>query len=409
MEFFNCTALIGFEGNRMNRRLTLSIRSAAVAMALAFCGSAVAQTNGPLVQQSNLAYLGSFKLPTVSGDGFSYGGTALAYNPANDSLYVVGHVYNQETAEVKIPALGGTGTLLQPLTDSLAGRLGVIGGDQKRIGGNLVYNNRLYVSAFIYYDANNSQSLSHYSRPLTLSGGTVTGPLRVGSLGAGFYSGYMGLIPSEWQSQLGGSALTGNCCLSIISRTSYGPAVSAFNPESILGTAQPLVYYTQNNQTLGTYGASGSHPVFNGTTRVTGVVFPQGTSSVLFFGMTGIGNYCYGEAAECNDPSNSYKGEHAYPYRGYVWAYNANDLAAVKSGSRQPWSVTPYATWELPQLGNVPVDFGVGGAAYDPATGRVFVSKKNADGDRPVIYVYQVDNSTAEKVPEPPSDVSVGP
>jgi hypothetical protein len=365
-----------------------------------------------LVQKSNLSHQGSFKLPNVSGNGFAYGGTAIAYNPANDSLFVVGHTYDQHTAEVKIPSMGGTATILQPLTDSLAGRRGSIGSGTQVIGGNLVYKNRLYTTAFLFYDGSGSQSVSHFSRPLTLSSGSVTGPVRVGSMNAGFYSGYMGLIPQEWQARLGGPALTGNCCLSIISRTSYGPAAFSFDPENMSGSAKPLVYYTQDHQTLGTYGASGSNPIFNGTTRITGIVFPQGTASVLFFGMTGTGNYCYGEASACRDPSNSSKGEHAYPYKAYVWAYNANDLADVRSGSKQPWSVRPYATWELSELGQVSSDFGVGGATYDPATGRIFVSKKFGDGEKPTIHVYKVTNatstpstSTPEAKPMPPSDV----
>ncbi len=382
---------------------------------LAFLGSVAllttslavqAQTNQPLVRSENLSYKGSFKLPTMSGNGFTYGGTAISYNPANDSLFVVGHVYDQEMAEVKIPALGGTATVLQSLRDPVGGKLGSIGGSgSRRLGGSLVYKNNLYVTGFVFYDADNAQSTSHFSRSLNLGDSGVTGPYRVGSQGAGFYSGYMGTIPAEWQGQFGGPALTGNCCLSIISRTSYGPAVSVFNPESTAQTAQALVYYTQANQTLGTYGASGVHPVFNGTTRVTGVVFPSGTSSVLFFGMTGVGNYCYGEAAACNDPSNNSKGEHAYPYRAYVWAYNANDLLAVKNGSKQAWSVTPYQTWELSEPNNVVVDFGIGGAAYDPVTNRVFVIRKGTDTP-PTVYVYEITNSTAVVRPNSPTAVS---
>ncbi len=360
-----------------------------------------------LVQPANLEYQGTFKLPVASGNGFSYGGTALAYNPANDSLFIVGHVYDQDTAEVKIPSIGGTATVLQSLSDSLGGKLGSIGGAEQRIGGNLVYKNQLYTTAFIYYDATNSQTASHFSRPLTLKSGTVTGPVKIGSQGAGFYSGYMGLIPSEWQEKLGGPALTGNCCLSIISRTSHGPAAFAFDPEKLSAGAKPLVYYTSGNQTLGSYGASGAHPAFNGSTRITGIVFPSGTSSVLFFGETGVGNYCYGESAACGDRATDYKGEHAYPYRSYVWAYDANDLAAVKAGSKAPYSVVPYKTWELSQMGDVSPDFGVGGAAYDPATQRLFLSKKEADGDRPLIYVYKINNSSVEKVPQPPTGVTV--
>lgn len=381
-----------------------ALLAGAIAM-MATSWNAYAQT-GPLVRAANITYVGSFKLPAQSGNGFTYGGTAIAYNPANDSLYVVGHQYDQETAEVKIPAMNGTATLLQPLTDSLGGRLNSVGSSTVRIGGNMVYNGKLYVTAFVYYDANGAQNASHFSRSTNLSSGGATGPLRVGSLGAGFYSGYMGAIPAEWQSRLGGKAITGNCCLSIISRTSYGPAAFAFDPEATGQSAQPLVYYDTNHQTLGQYGASGQHPVFNGTTRVTGVVFPQGTSSVLFIGMTGTGNYCYGDGSPCGDPANASKGDHAYPYTTYIWAYDANDLAAVHAGTKQPYSVTPYATWALSEPGNVIMDFGVGGATYDPASGRIYISKRHGDGEQPRIYVYEVNNSIVAKTPNAPTGVS---
>ena len=366
-----------------------------------------------LVTAKDLSYLGSFKVPVLPGDGLSYGGSALAFNSVNNSLYVVGHVYDQLTAELAIPQLGATATVIQPLTDSVGGKLSSVApGDQVRIGGNLVYKNRLYVSAFDYYDGNGTQTLSHFSRPLTLSTNTVTGPYRVGPMGAGFYDGYMSSIPSDWQARLGGPALTGNCCISVISRTSYGPAAFSFDPEKPSANAQALVYYDSNHTTLGAYGASGSHPLFNGTTSITGVFFPPGTASVLFFGSTGIGNYCYGESAACGDPlgGSADKGDHAYPYKAYIWAYNASDLAAVRSGSRQPWEVTPYATWELNQFVNVSPSDATGGAAYDPATGRLYLSQRSGDGDLPLIHVYKV-NVGAVNVglvqPMPPTNVQV--
>jgi hypothetical protein len=381
-------------------------------LALAVTLVTVQAQNYPRLTSANLTALGSFNVPGnirvgSANSGFEYGGAAIAFNPANSSLYMVGHDWDQFIGEIKIPALGGTATLLQGPTESLAGKGDSVGPGTWKIGGNLIYNNKLYVTSFLFYDASNVQTLSHFSRPLTLSSGTVTGPSRVGSMSGGFYSGYMGLIPTEWQAALGGPALTGNCCLSIISRTSYGPAAFAFNPES-LGTSYPLVYYDQQHQTLGAYGASGSHPVFNGTTRVRGVVFPRGTATVLFIGSTGIGNYCYGEAAACGgDPDNPYKGDHAYPYRAYVWAYDANDFAAVKAGTKQPWQVTPYSTWELP-LGNVSSD-AIIGAAYDPATARLYISEKFGDGEKPKIHVFSISNSTTggTSPPQAPSNLRV--
>ena len=98
--------------------------------------------------------------------------------------------------------------------------------------------------------------------------GEVGGPYKVGTVPAGFVSGYFGLIPAEWQGALGGPVLNGHCCLSIISRTSYGPAAFAIDPTQ-LGTIDPvpispLVYYPNEHQTLGEWGADST--VFNGTT-----------------------------------------------------------------------------------------------------------------------------------------------
>lgn len=398
-----------------NPMLSRNLISFVLSTAVVLGGAATAAygQSASLVSQNDMTYLGSFHVPVVGGNGFSYGGHGLAFNPTKNSLYIVGHVYDLFTAEISIPPLDGTATVLQPLQDSTAGKLGAIGSGQLRIGGNLVYKNKLYTTGFVYYDASGSQTLSHFNRPLNLSTSGVTGPYRVGSDGAGLYSGYMTTIPSDWQAKLGAPAMTGNCCLSIISRTSYGPSVSAWDPENTGSNAQILVAYDQSHQTLGTYGASGSHPVFNGTTRITGIFFPPGTASVLFFGSTGVGNYCYGEAAVCNDPTNNAKGEHAYPYQAYIWAYNANDLAAVRAGTKQPYEVTPYATWKLNDFGTVGVDFATGGAAYDPATGRVYLSQIGGNGDLPLIRVYKIAGSTAVPTPgapvtpQPPSNVQV--
>ena len=148
--------------------------------------------------------------------------------------------------------------------------------------------------------------------------------------------------------------------------------------------------------------------MFNGTTRITGLVFPPGTSTVLFLGSTGIGNYCYGEAAACGDPTNSSKGEHAYPYRAYAWAYSANDLAAVKAGTMQPWQVVPYATWELPGIGDVGQDFATGGAGYDPSTRQLYVSVKLGDSTRPLIHVYSLNIGAATTTaPRAPANVRI--
>jgi len=197
------------------------------------------------------------------------------------------------------------------------------------------------------------------------------------------------VIPKAWQVALGGPVLNGQCCLPVISRTSWGPAAFAIDPEKIgpgVVPAVPLVYYPQAHP-LGAYDAQGA--LFNAATQVNGVVFPEGTRSVLFFGRQGLGPYCYGEARDCGDQGETSKGPHLFPYTSYVWAYDANDLAAVKRGERQPWEVKPYATWPL-AFQSQRYNARIGGATYDPSTGRIFVSGYQGDGDGPLIHVYTV-------------------
>jgi hypothetical protein len=135
-------------------------------------------------------------------------------------------------------------SLLQPFTDVTDHRLPLVNNDPlnpedvtTKIGGLLPYENQLFASAYIYYDGRSSQSLSHYVSPLDLSNpGDATGPFTVNRadcdpasgqncLGAGFFDGYFGRVPSAWQPAFGGPVINGNYRLGVIGRTSCGPAL----------------------------------------------------------------------------------------------------------------------------------------------------------------------------------------
>ncbi len=373
-----------------------------------------------LVQPASLVYQGAFRLPAGDTDAtsFAYGGTALAFNPASNSLFVVGHDWYQLTAEVSVPqpvvssklAKLNRATFLQPLTDATDGLIDETGGTNNKIGGQLVWQGRLYGTAYVYYDAAGEQVVSHWARPSTsLATGSATGLYRLGRLGAGMVSGYLAEIPREWRDRLGGPALTGQCCIPIVSRTSFCPSAFAFKPaelgKSSPVAARPLVYYTQDHHTIGDWDQTWNPSkgiLYNGTTAIRGAVFPAGTDTVLFFGTQGVGKFCYGEGTDdpdlagqptgdgsiwCYDPDDSSKGTHGYPYQARVWAFDANDLYRVRTGQAEPWSVRPYATWRL-ALGFR--SQSIGGAAYDPATGRIFVSQQFADGTSPLVHVFTV-------------------
>jgi hypothetical protein len=386
-----------------------------------------------IVNQDYLTYVGAFRLPGGSGPGgsddetFNGGGEALAYNPASLTLLLTGSRCCQpsKVAEITIPEIRSasninalaTASYRQTFVDVLRGKQDDVGCNGP-LGGLLPWNSDLIASVYCYYDAAYIQVRSHFRTGLNFSAlPAVQGPVEVATgldVGgrAGFVSGYMTTIPPEWQAEFGGPALTGNCCVPIITRTSWGPGLSVFNPADI-GLKNPvpattLIRYTAETPTLGRCDADGNAPgvLFNCTTSMGGVVFPRGSSSVLFFGSHGTGRHCYGNTTPdparhltpdptapgdslCYDPARGGKGPHGYPYVHMIWAYNARDLVAVKNGQREPWQVVPYATWSFETPFSIPAHV-VTGVAYDPAQQRIFLSMGEQDAPRPLIHVFDI-------------------
>jgi fibronectin type 3 domain-containing protein len=395
----------------------------------AVCVTVQGQSSGdpstlPLVQASQLTYVGGFRLPEGtfgSQYGYSYGQGPIAYDPATNALFLSGHPYEPTlVSQVSIPTpvntssvnQMATATVLQDFVDVTEGNFDELSGGQTAyLGGLLVANGTLYGTGYIFYDANLSQVVSHFSHSTTLSTPSFQGfASLVGIPQAGYVSGWMTSLPAAWQTVFNAEALTGNCCLSIIGRTSLGPDAFAFDLSKIAtGAAIPataLTYYTLTNPTLGPW--SGSNSVYGGTTKVGGMVAVAGTRSVLYFGRNGTGPFCYGEGTSdqslagqatsdgsvyCYDPTDSSKGQHAYPYNSQVWAYDMNDFAAVAAGSKQPWQVVPYATWTI----SLPIaddDGQLSSVAYDSAHQLIYLVQPGTDPDgynyRPLIQVMQI-------------------
>jgi hypothetical protein len=343
----------------------------------------------------------------------------LAYDPARTGLFAVGHAQFQLTAEVSIPRPRRARRVdrlpraryLQGFSDATGGLIdqppSCCGTD---VGGQLVIDGRLYGSVYVYYDAAGRQVRSEWARRSTsLRAGKVRGLFQVGAQGAGFVSGWMAAVPRPWQPLLGARALVGNCCIPIISRTSFGPAAFSFDPAKLRGARanpdHPLVYYPQDHPTLGPWDGNWNPRrgrLFNGGTTIGGMVLPEGSRSLLFFGTQGVGRFCYGDptsnrslagqtapdgATWCYDPDGGGKGPHTYPYQPEVWAYDAAQLAAVRAGRRKPWQVRPYAVWRLSLPFSSPT---VGGVAYDPRRGLIYLAQQYAGQAAPVIDVFRV-------------------
>jgi hypothetical protein len=374
---------------------------------------AQAQTpSAPLIQSNNLSLAGTFKLPSGklgSTYGFESAGTngigpyAVTYNPTNNSLFIGGHPYEQRVAEIAIPqSFSGTptATALQNLIEPLEGKIDSINpsdSSAKILGAAFVYNSQLYLAAFSSYDANNTQTKSQFVRPTNLyTKGQVQGPFAVGNLNQSWFDKYAAIIPPEWEAAFGGPVLVGGSVGNINALQSWGPSASVIAPSDI-GSKNPIpativLGYPMAHPLSDGFLAS---PLFSQADKIFGLAFPQGTRSVLFFGKHGMGAYCYGEGSACNDPADGAKGVHAYPYRSQVWAYDANDLVAVRNGQKQSWEVQPYAVWQLDSSFT-----DIQGVGYDPSTQRIFVSAVCEDSNcTPLIKVYQINGVTGATPP----------
>jgi hypothetical protein len=342
----------------------------------------------PRVAVADVRYLGSFEVPPIDGttwdsqQSLTFGGWGLGLGKDGKSLYYGCHDWHEKLAEISIPAIGGTASIVQRCTPVPG--LSDIDENQINLGGTLLWNGRLIVSAYAFYDGDGNAKKSHAGGTPQLSGFSKFQVMSGGA--AGRVGGYMGVIPAEWRELLGGPAFTGQCCLSVISRSSFGPALSVFNPDDIgrvdSAPATEVLGYTAANP-LARHDSTGEH--FNGTTRIGGAAFVPGSRSVVFFGFQGMGKYCYGTGEECADPDDPAKGTHAHPYRRQAWFYDAADLAKVRAGELKPYEVKPYAIAPLPGDGGR----GAPGAftTFDPATRRVYM----ADGlhEKPRVHVYE--------------------
>ncbi len=411
------------------------------ALACLGCASPLAGASSePLLQISDLIYLGSFRVPNGQlgpqpYSEFSFDDDGLAYDASANGLYIKGHTYGQLVAEISIPtplpvtdpSLANLNicALLQPFADPTYGHL-----DEQNIangvimGGILPYHGTLLGSLYGYYDSAGQQTLSHFIASPTLSDDAFQGLYAVGPMPVRRLGGYMTTVPSEWQAALGGPVITGHGGGTIITQSSAGPSLWTFDPAN-LGVvapvpATPLAYYdANNNPTLGTWDSTGtSNPQFNACSGFTGVVFVPGTRTILVFGNTGLGVMGYGDptddpalngtpagdgATQYYDPTGGGKGQHCYPYSAYVWAYDANDLALAAAGAIPPWQVLPYASGPLA----LPINSGtnaLNGAAYDPGTGRIYLSQQGGDtvaaySDNPLIHVFTIAAGTPSPIP----------
>jgi hypothetical protein len=370
----------------------------------------------PLVQAADLTFERSFPVNSIGWNNeptdLTYGGQPLAVGVDGESLYFGCHKPNW-FARVSIPPEGGKADFIEegreiPYTVSNV--------DSCVVGGMMHHEGRLLSTKFIFYDAAYGAYCSHQASDD--AGASWTTPARLGDKNPGYYAGYMCNVPEEWRELLGGPALTGQGILSIIGRTSFGPAAFAFDPKQVKDTDTlvptiDLLYYTMDNPL---HNPDVQNELFTRTDQLGGCFIVPGTRSLLFVGYHGMGPICYGGGVsdpdkhgtlddtgmmQCYDPTTGAQGEHTYPYRGQVWAYDLNDLVRVKAGEIAPWDVAPYDVWALPGVSQEQYRVVRGGVGFNAADGRIYVAE--IFWDSPRVDVFKVALTNTPPIDPPPT------
>jgi hypothetical protein len=384
-------------------------------------------TGLPLLYEANVTgpgrYAGAFVPPTGADRPFNFdnGGYTVSYNPTGNggagSLIIEGRQVNASLlTEVAIPSTLNTNGVYSSMPQApflvpaphfynIAGTYfsSGISGNPTASGGVFVHGGSIYQTGEVWYDAAGvtvETIFKHSSLSLNL--GSSSGPFAfqrkaIGAYSTGYrwYSGQMGNIPAEWQSLFGGPCLISDKQYSINPGQSLGPFAAVFDPADVGVTSPipntvvvgyPIAQPLDPNSYSGGIPVTGYvSPIFSvpDSSRVTGVVFPSGTRSVLFFGLRGKGPITYSSA-----------GYAAEPRVFCCWAYDALDLLAVKNGTMLAYQLQPYAHWDITDPpGVLSTQDHQCCYTWDDANRRLFMvesGRQRAGSFQPPIHVYNV-------------------
>jgi len=381
----------------------------------------------------NFEYLGAIRPPHVDGlsSSFSYGGSVIAHNPQGDpdgdddgfpgSLFLSGHIYQQEVAELSIPRpilspdssldVLGVCTLLQPFGDVSDGIMKQMTEDESQpfqLGGLQVVGDALHWTMYRYYNVEGYDFLSHGLSSVNLRNPYPLGPWHLGPWNSGSsqwhaykHAGHIAEVPESTAVALGGRRWVSGLQISTgLQTSSQGPALFAYQlpqnaaPQGSSLDAVPLLWYSME-QPLDQH-----HPADSWT----GVAWLQAgdRQTVVFTGRKATGPVYYGEGRpkDCNDN----KGYHGPPYEAQALFYDADDLLAVARGERYPWDVVPIYRWTNQSAGGGLTCYtfptcqqDMGGLAYDRANNLLYLVQMQAGVTQdspykllPVIHVFRV-------------------
>ncbi len=433
----------------------------------------------------DLEYLGLFRIPQsydngdpLCGSAWADGnsGRALEYNEANDSLLVTTN--NDCVGEITIPSSFRIVSNLadvvnapaalnikhpRDITGGLAGlyRSGTAPTTTfncftARLGGVLLYESRLLFSITSTYgcgqlpDDQVHMDFTHWAHSTNIytpgisSGSYVKWPAANNNYSR-WVNEYMGHIPTEFQSALGGDMFSGKAGSSdsVVAEQSDGPSFVVWDGTNV--GVDPTIddgvllmgFRTLYNGAWGYY--HDANGIWSSQGEIRGMVFIPGSYTILMVGRNGLatpgftngvyggplypGGYCYG-IPQSTDPANhnvttgpTYcynpqaptvaPSQHAWPIRSQMWAVDVRDLIHVKNGDINPatgltWNPGDITPYQYPAITVPNFSDSVEGLNGSPGWGgitirrsdkTIFVAQKSVDSfawaNAPVIHVWR--------------------
>ncbi|GEM_PF-3534100 len=362
----------------------------------------------------DVRYLGAMRVIAQGDSNSNWAGGRLAYNPTNNSLFMVGHNHHDAIAEFKVPdkLSLATNILDIPKAEVLQNYVTILdkkqeGAETDTINGMLYADNKLLVSSEIYYDApgENKDNLQIFDNAHDLANSQYRGFFQL--QGKALAAGYMGQIPERFQQKFGTTHFTGwSSVNAITSRSSQGPSLFGFDLQNVINadlkknrmirTTPNMYYELSSGKELVEGGAKEDiiiSPLWGPlSSAVYGFFVPNSDFFMVVGSHAGLhssigykivqndGNLCGGYCP--------YDVEDQY---NYFWLYRVSDILK----SRRPWKVKPlgFGKWRHPfdKEGEYPVV----GAAFDDNNNRLFIAlefaAKNGELDfSPLVIAYEI-------------------
>ncbi len=368
-----------------------------------------------LLTIADIQYRGAFALPknTYGGSSANWSDGIIEVN--GNSMFIVGHAYDDAIAEFTIPPLSPatnasdlpvTSSPVQPFIKMLNKPSNGNKQQLDQIVGLELYNGKLFGHAVEYYDApaDNTQSTFVIDNSRDLNNSPVRGYYTIN--GKTRAAGWLSRVPDEYRSIVGCTHISGaSSGAPIIARYSVGPSAFCINldelittkPNKTIRTAEMLGFSLNSPLHKDLSNDSGSNRLWTHLSQARYGFIVPGTRTYMTVGRSGghVSRVGYKlprkDASDCpgycpENPEDSYN---------YYWLWDMNDLISVRRGRKSSSSVKPYESGVFPTpFQSAPGLQGIIGGSFDEATGLLYLTIKgtqlaqNGAINPPVVAAY---------------------